>query len=310
MRKTCGLLKKAADAVGAVAALGGRSLNACSLAGLDAAQHPCHVAGQIAHDLHALLVLGGLLGIGAVDHGPVGGVDQRHLIEGGNLHHGVQGADGTGAAGAGHHGGRLVAQIPPGGVGQPVHEAQHAGGGSGIVHRRAENDAVRLLDQGQHIHHRAAEDALTSLGAAAAAHTAAHRGPADVEDGGLDAFLVEDLGHLGESSIGAALFVRAAVDQKYFHGISSLRFSAGSPAAVTVAAIPHMRNRQTWSGRGPFIPDCIPIIAPACKGQGQAGREQPDRKGSFFVRTKKLAIRKRACYNLSRFSPPVQQQAG
>ena len=108
-----------------------------------------------------------------------------------------------------------------------MHKAQHARCRGGIVDRCAKDDTVSLLHQRQHIRHGTAEDALARLGTAAAAYASAHRRPADVEDGGLNAFPVEDLGHLGESSIGAAFFMRAAVDQKYFHDRSSLHFNAG-----------------------------------------------------------------------------------
>ena len=79
--------------------------------------------------------------------------------------------------------------------------------------RRAEHNAVSLLDQRQHLGYRPAKDAFAGLAAAAAAHTAAHRGRPDVEDRGLDAGLVQCFGHLGKRRVCAAVLVRAAVDK-------------------------------------------------------------------------------------------------
>ena len=98
--------------------------------------------------------------------------------------------------------------------------------------RRAEHDAVGLLDQRQHVGHRAAEHAFASLAAAAAAHTAAHRRRADVENRRLDARFVQHLGHLGQGCVGAAVFVRTAVDQQYIHS-KYLRFGF---ALITIVA--------------------------------------------------------------------------
>ena len=172
---------------------------------------------QVAHDLHSLFVLGSLFGVAAVDHGPVGGADQRHLAELGHLFQGFQGAGGPGAAGTGHDGRRLVAQGASGAVGQTVHKAQHPRGGGGIVHRRAENKGVGLLSQGHHIGHRTAENALAGFGAAAAAHAAAHRSRSDVEDGGLDAVGVQRLGHFLQGRVSAAVGMGTAVDEQNIH---------------------------------------------------------------------------------------------
>lgn len=113
-----------------------------------------------------------------------------------------------------------------------MHKAQHAGRRRGVVDRRAEHDAVGLLDQRQHVGHRAAEHAFARLAAAAAAHTAANRRRADVENRRLDARFVQHLGHLGQGCVGAAVFVRTAVDQQYIHS-KYLRFGF---ALITIVA--------------------------------------------------------------------------
>ena len=81
------------------------------------------------------------------------------------------------------------------------------------MHRRAEHKAVGLLCQRQHVGHRPAKDAFAGLGAAAAAHAAAYRRAADVEDLGLDAVGLQGGGHFAQGGAGAAVFVRAAVDE-------------------------------------------------------------------------------------------------
>ena len=94
-----------------------------------------------------------------------------------------------------------------------MHEAQHAAGGGGIVYRRAEDDAVRLLHQGQNLSHRAAKDAFAGFGTAATAHATTHRRAADVENRRFDAGLLQHASHFVQSGIGAAVFVRTAIDQ-------------------------------------------------------------------------------------------------
>ena len=110
-----------------------------------------------------------------------------------------------------------MAQIPPGAVSQPVHKAQHAASRRGVVYRRTKHDAIGLFHQRQHIHHRPAEHAVPGFGAAAAAHTAAHRRAANVVDRCFNARGVQRFGNLAQGMVGAALFVGAAVDQQYVH---------------------------------------------------------------------------------------------
>ena len=205
------------DKIRPLAALGGGDFHTGGLAGLDALQQPGHVGAQVAHDLAAFLVQGHLIAAGAVDHRPVGGADQRHLVELRDLFHSLNGGGGAGAACAGHDGRRFVPQISPGAVGQPVHKAQHAARRRGIVYRRTKHDAVGLFHQWQHIHHRPAEHTVPGLGAAAAAYTAAHRRGADVVDRRLNARGVQRFGNLTQGMVGAALLVGAAVDQQYVH---------------------------------------------------------------------------------------------
>ena len=58
-----------------------RVLNTGGFSGFDAVQQPGHVAAQLLHHGTALGVLQDLLGVGAMHHGPVGAVHQRHVEE-------------------------------------------------------------------------------------------------------------------------------------------------------------------------------------------------------------------------------------
>lgn len=103
------------------------------------------------------------------------------------------------------------------------------------MYRSTKHNAVGLFHQRQNINDWPAEYAVSSFGAAAAAHTAAHRDSADVVDGGFDAVSVQSLGNLLQSSVCTAMCVRAAVDKKYVHNryASVLRkaFAAGKVGA-------------------------------------------------------------------------------
>ena len=206
-----------ADKVGAFSGFCRGRFNARRPACLDAVQQPRHVASQVAHGLAAFLIQTNLLGVRAVHHRPVGRTDQRHFQKLGYLFHGVQCIGRARAARTGHNGCRFMAQIPPRAVCQTMHKAQHTARRRGIVYRCAENDRIGLLHQRQDLRHRPAKHALPCLGTAAAAHTAAHRGRADVENRCLYAAFVQRGGNLAECGIGAALLVRAAVDQQNIH---------------------------------------------------------------------------------------------
>ena len=117
-------------------------VDACGLTGLDAVQQPCHVAAQFLHHGAALGVLQYLLGVGAVHHGPVRAVDQRHVEELGVFDQLVKSGGGAGAAGRAADGGRLIGQILAARVGQTVHKAGHVARSGGVVHRAAEHEGV------------------------------------------------------------------------------------------------------------------------------------------------------------------------
>ena len=84
------------------------------------------------------------------------------------------------------------------------------------MYRRAENEAVGLLRLLCKFVDRAAEDALARLRAAAARDAAADRLVADPEDLGVDPLRLQRPRDLPQCRIGAAILMRAAVDQKNF----------------------------------------------------------------------------------------------
>ena len=69
------------------------------------------------------------------------------------------------------------------------------------MYRSTKHNAVGLFHQRQNINDWPAEYAVSGFGAAAAAHTAAHRNSANVVDGGFDAVSVQSLGNLLQSSV-------------------------------------------------------------------------------------------------------------
>ena len=192
-------------------------LDARGFAGLDAPEQPGHVAAQLLHDGAALGILQYLLGVRAVDHGPVGAAHQRHMEELGVLHQLIEGAGGAGAAGRAADGGGFVGQIPAARVGETVHEAGHVAGGGSVMHRRAEDEGVGSLGFLDGLVDYAAEDAALAGSTAAAADAAAHGLCADVQDLRLDAGGVQLPGDEAQCGIGAALLVGAAVDEQDFH---------------------------------------------------------------------------------------------
>ena len=87
------------------------------------------------------------------------------------------------------------------------------------MYRRAKDKAVGLLRLLCKFVDRAAEDALARLRAAAARDAAAGRLVADPEDLGVDPLRLQRPRDLPQCRIGAAIPVRAAIDQQNFHKI-------------------------------------------------------------------------------------------
>ena len=134
-----------------------------------------------------------------MDHGPVGGGDHRHLVDGEVLHHRVQGRRGAAPAGYRHGKARLVPEGRAAGVEGPVQGREQPAGGVGVVDRRAKDEAVglrRLLDQ--LVDAVILEHAGVSLqtGAAAAAAAVPDRLAPQLEDLCLDPLGLQCISHL------------------------------------------------------------------------------------------------------------------
>ena len=88
------------------------------------------------------------------------------------------------------------------------------------MHRAAEDEGVGGLGFFDGLVDHAAKDTAAACGAAAAADAAADGPGADVEDLGLDVGAVQLLRDEGQSGVGAAFFVGAAVDEQDFHTLN------------------------------------------------------------------------------------------
>ena len=180
-----------------------------------------HIAAEDAHDLHALEVLPHLVRIGAVHHVPVAGGDDRHLHQAEILVQLVPGG-GRARAARGDDGCRGLEREPVAaavevGVERAVEEGSDAAGRAAPVHGRAEHEAVVVPGDVQKFVDRVIEHALVLLDAGLACDAAGQGLVADPDDIGINAFRAQRVAHLAQRGEGAALRMRAAVDQKYFH---------------------------------------------------------------------------------------------
>ena len=116
------------------------------------------------------------------------------------------------------HAGGLAAEAAAG-VEHPVQQRDEGAVGGGVIHRRADDQAVGVLHLLQHpvhqvvVKHAAAGIFLTPAAGGAAPDGLAHH----VEDLRLHPFTFQGGGNLPQSGGGAAVHVGAAVEQKYFH---------------------------------------------------------------------------------------------
>ena len=88
------------------------------------------------------------------------------------------------------------------------------------MHRAAEDEGVGGLGFFDGFVDHTAKDTAAACGAAAAADAAADGLGADMEDLGLDVGTVQLLRDEGQSGVGAAFFVGAAVDEQDFHTLN------------------------------------------------------------------------------------------
>ena len=162
-----------------------------------------------------------------MDHVPVARAHNGHVRDGEELLHVVEGGCGAGASGGRDGRGGLEAQYVGRarfavGVEQAVHKAHEGAGGMGIVDGRAEDESVRLLGTGAKLVDGIVEDASAGLAATPARHAAGGGLGADPEDLAFDSMRIKRRGDFGKRAVGAAVLVRASVDEHDFHGASSL----------------------------------------------------------------------------------------
>lgn len=100
-----------------------------------------------------------------------------------------------------------------------VQEGQQRPGGRGVVHRRADDEAVSRGEGLYGLVHAVVYDAAAGLGAAAAGPAARKRTGAEVDELRLHAAFGERARDLVERRPCAAVFVRAAVYEQNFHFI-------------------------------------------------------------------------------------------
>ena len=86
------------------------------------------------------------------------------------------------------------------------------------MHRAAEHEAIGSFGLLDGLVDHAAKHAAVACGTAAAADAAAHGFAADMQDLSVHTGIVQFLCNERKGGIGAAFFVRAAVDEQNFHG--------------------------------------------------------------------------------------------
>ena len=185
-----------------------------------ALDHPREVAGEMAHDLHAFFVLHDLLGTVAMHHGPILAGSDGHAGDGEVLIELIDGGGGAGTASTDNGGSGLAAHDGGTGIEHPVHQGSDGATGRGVMHRRAEDEAVALRSKIERTVDKViAKDAAGGAGleAGVAAGTAADGLGAELEQFGFNALFVKNLFDFAKGGLGAAVRMRAAINQKNFH---------------------------------------------------------------------------------------------
>jgi len=177
-------------------------------------QHPSHVVRNETQCLHAFLVLDHFFGFIAVDNVPILRGNNGHRGDLEILVDGVKCSAGTASA-AGYDGScGLVEEEPLCIVENAVEYAFEAACHAGKVYGRADDHAVGILDLfNERIDAVVVKHTLPLAPAGTAVDTAADGTLADPKDFGVNAPLFELLCNFGQSGKGAAVLVRAAVDE-------------------------------------------------------------------------------------------------
>ena len=178
-------------------------------------QQPCHIVGQGAHGLHALVVKRSLSFLASIDDVPV--LRSHH----GHVHH-LEGhvqclerCGGSTPSAYAYRCGRLVLHLGASRVEQPLHQRQHRAVGLSVIDRRADNERVGVV---KHLTDAVAdvvvEDAAAMpLRLALVTGDAAPDGlHANLHNLSLNALFLQCAGHLAQCHKGVALSTGAAVD--------------------------------------------------------------------------------------------------
>ena len=180
--------------------------------GLDALQEPRHVLGERAHGLQPLLVPADVVRGEAVDLVPVLRGDQRHVADCEVLVQAVEGR-GSPAPAAGHDGGSELSGHPGRvGIEEPVRERADLTRRASIVHRRAQDDGVELVQPLRQDVDVVPDRAPSPLGAVSAV-PASSGVVLDMVYLRLDTLLVEGVRDLLQGCVGAAVLLGATVDE-------------------------------------------------------------------------------------------------
>ena len=185
---------------------------------LNALYEPRHVPAEVAQNLHSFKVLPHLIGRLAKHHVPVGRRDHRHLRQREILVQHIHRSHVACPPRNGHGRAGLVCKEVAAAVKRAIQKGKDASGGVRKIHRRAEHESIRLLCfRKERIHAIPAKRAGMRCDTCSAIHTILHRFVPHPEDLRANAFMLQRFRNGRKRSVGAAPFVRAAVEQKYVH---------------------------------------------------------------------------------------------
>ena len=183
---------------------------------VDAFQQPGHVVRERAHRLEAFDILADIVRRHAMDAVPVLGGHDRHVRLHKVLQQTVVGGAGAAAAGGDDGRRRLVVQVFGAAEEDAVEQRRDLAVGARVVDGGADDDAVGFAHQLRAF----IDDVFVAMDAEAVVLVASAAGEAaadgllaNLEDGRLDAVLVELHGDFGKGRVGAAVFVGTSVDQ-------------------------------------------------------------------------------------------------
>lgn len=153
----------------------------------------------------------------AVDHVPVCGGDDGHLVDGEILEDDIEGCCGTCAACGRDAGGGFSDEFCGSRVEEAIEESQDSAVGGSVVNGGSDDDGIGSIEfLGDFCNDVVGKDTVSDFAALAAGGATANV-VANPDDFGINAVSFECSGDFFESSICAAVLACAAVDEQYFH---------------------------------------------------------------------------------------------